>query len=563
MTATDSLGNTGTREVEFTSAGIPDTPAQLTPASGTTDAGRSVTLSAKVAEPDGGDVTATFSEAEILTPNRVYQGTATAVPTTLKVKGEKKVKAAHLAPADGRTLTAPSSSDVTFQRFDVQVKSHVDQPVLRWEGVIDPERLASLRAWNNDTGQWDVVTSARGAAERVLPRLGLTEIGGYQPEDQLQFGASFFRLLQFDVARSELTVDTYSPLLDEFGATEYDTDHRYDGTEDNMVLPIDLNSRKTTFRTDSVALYDPVGVVGRTKVTSGEVASVTWRNLKPGSTTRDDATCTARTVGAVDIRVRGARPYAVLTLAFICPAGATGPVTVSSALFPDAESFVHSTRTIVHYDIDGGRGSRILTVTDPSVTAAAAQGQESHQVREFFWLGTEHLLFGLDHILFLLSLLIGARGLRDITLTATAFTAAHSITFLLAACGVVDVPAQLVEPVIAASIAVVAIAAFRLRDRTDTARRRLPIVFVFGLVHGLGFAGSLGIDERWSWELLLSLLSFNVGIEAVQLGIILVVFPLLLLLRRSPVHRWVLPALTAPIVLVSLYWLWDRVAVSA
>lgn len=279
--------------------------------------------------------------------------------------------------------------------------------------------------------------------------------------------------------------------------------------------------------------------------------------------TRDDAACTPRTVGDADIRARGARPYAVLTLVFACPAGATGPVTVSSALFPDAESFVHSTRTIVHYDIDGGRGSQILTVTEPSVTAAAARGQESHQVREFFLLGTEHLLFGLDHILFLLSLLIGARSLRDIALTATAFTAAHSITFLLAACGVVEVPAAVVEPVIAASVAVVAIAGFWLRDRTDNARWRLPTVFVFGLVHGLGFAGSLGIDESRSWELLLSLLSFNVGIEAVQLGIILVVFPLLLLLRRSPVHRWALPALTAPIVLVSLYWCWDRVAISA
>ncbi|MFJ6567469.1 HupE/UreJ family protein [Streptomyces sp. NPDC091292] len=278
---------------------------------------------------------------------------------------------------------------------------------------------------------------------------------------------------------------------------------------------------------------------------------------------RDDKRCTARTEGDADITTRGKRAYAVLTLAFTCPAGATGPVTVSSALFPDAESFVHSTKTIVHYDIDGQRGSQVLTVTDPSVTAAAADGQESHQVWEFFLLGTEHLLFGLDHILFLLSLLIGARGLRDIVLTATTFTVAHSITFLLAACGVVDVPAAVVEPVIAASIAVVAVAGFLLRDREDNARWRLPTVFVFGLVHGLGFAGSLGIDESWSWELLVSLLSFNVGIEAVQLGIIAVVFPLLLLLRRSPVHRWVLPALTVPIVAVSLYWLWDRVSVSA
>ncbi|PZH18103.1 hypothetical protein C1I97_04260 [Streptomyces sp. NTH33] len=278
--------------------------------------------------------------------------------------------------------------------------------------------------------------------------------------------------------------------------------------------------------------------------------------------TRDDTACTARTEGDADIRTRGERPYAVLTLAYTCPAGAAGPVTISSAPFLDAESFVHSTKTIVHYDVDGQRGSQILTLAEPSVAVAAGDGQKPHQARQFFLLGTEHLLFGLDHILFLLSLLIGARGLRDIVLTATTFTAAHSITFLLAACGVVDVPAAVVEPVIAASV-VVAVAGFVLRDRTDNARWRLPTVFTFGLVHGLGFAGTLGIDESWSWELLLSLLSFNIGIEAVQLGIIAVVFPLLLLLRRSPFHRWALPTLTVPIVVVSLYWLWDRVTVSA
>ncbi|WP_189312883.1 metallophosphoesterase [Streptomyces brasiliensis] len=598
VSGTDGLGNTGTREVSFTSAGIPDVPADLTPKSGTNDAGGDVRLSAKVAEPDGGEVDATFSEAEILTPNQVYEGTATSVPTTLRVQGEKKVKAAGLAPADGATLDAPAGKDVTFQRFDVQVKGHVEAPVLRWEGVIDPERLAALRVWNTGTEKWDVLTSARGAAEgntvltavvdrayvdhqqvhvmvtgedpfaddidpgdpnrfadpesydfsivhytdtqylsegaveqetpeeravwekaygdvsrwiaankdkrkiayvahtgdliennirkpadeatqrqvvgelevsseqqkiiddagvpngviagnhdnqsgtengpgaiynqyygpdryqalskgwkhaeyggpwragdnqnhydlfsaggldfvvvglsygvtreeaewadsifkrfpdrngillshdylapsgnpdgrgapfsapdgsmlykkvvqdnpnvflilaghehgvgtNVKPkvgkvahdvvelladyqfytvsadRLGLTEIGGYQPDDQLQFGASFFRMLQFNVKRSELTVDTYSPLLDEFGATEYDTDHRYNGNEDNMVLPVDLGSRKTTFKTDSLALYNPVSVVGKATVDSGGTASVTWRNLKPGTT---------------------------------------------------------------------------------------------------------------------------------------------------------------------------------------------------------------------------------------------------------------------------------------
>ncbi|MGW0603524.1 metallophosphoesterase [Streptomyces sp. NPDC002640] len=598
VTATDGLGNTGERTVAFTSAGIPDVPADLAPASGSTDEGRTVTLSAKVAEPDGGKVTATFSEAEILVPHQVWEGTASAVPTTLKVAGEKQVRAKGLAPADGKLLEAPSAQDVTFQRFDVMVKGRVDAPVLRWEGVVDPERLASLRVWNTRNEAWDTLASARGAVtgETVLTsvvdrryvdgqrvhvmvtgedpfaddieagdpdsfadpstydfsmvhytdtqylsegaveqetaeeravwesaygdvmrwiaenkdarkisyvahtgditennirapatedmqrqvvgememssrqqkiiddagvpngvvagnhdnrsgtengptalynryygpdryeaasrnwehasyggpwregdnqnhydlfsaggldfvvvglsygvtreeaewadgifkqypdrngillshdylapstspdgrgagfsapdgsmlyktvvednpnvflilaghehgvgtnikprvgeiehgvvelladyqfytvsadRLGLTEVGGYRPDEQLRFGASFFRMLQFDVDRSELIVDTYSPLLDDFGATEYDTDHRYDGTEDNMVLPVDLSSRTTTFSTDSVALYDPVGVVGTDRADSGGTAEVTWKGLRPGTT---------------------------------------------------------------------------------------------------------------------------------------------------------------------------------------------------------------------------------------------------------------------------------------
>ncbi|MFD0663750.1 metallophosphoesterase family protein [Thermocatellispora tengchongensis] len=111
-------------------------------------------------------------------------------------------------------------------------------------------------------------------------RLGLTEVGGYNPDDQLLFGASFLRLLQFDVERAELSVDTYSPLLDDFGATEFDPQRRYNGLEDNMVLPVDLTSRVTSFQTDSLALYKPTRVIGTSRVASGQVATVTWDRLK-------------------------------------------------------------------------------------------------------------------------------------------------------------------------------------------------------------------------------------------------------------------------------------------
>ncbi|MFC7640878.1 HupE/UreJ family protein [Streptosporangium lutulentum] len=234
-----------------------------------------------------------------------------------------------------------------------------------------------------------------------------------------------------------------------------------------------------------------------------------------------------------------------------------GVHAISSALFPDTESFVHSTETLVRYDLDGEKGSAVLVARNP--TLRVGEHPASHQIGEFFLLGAEHLLLGLDHIFFLLALLLGARRLRDIVVTASAFTAAHSITFLLAAMGIVDVPGEIVEPVIAASIIVVAVTNLLGRGEDSLGRWRLPIVFAFGLVHGLGFAGALDIKESGSWELLLSLLSFNLGIEATQLAIIAVLFPLLLLLRRTSATRWAMAAISVPIVAVSLYWFLDRI----
>ncbi|MEV4178874.1 HupE/UreJ family protein [Nonomuraea sp. NPDC049709] len=271
----------------------------------------------------------------------------------------------------------------------------------------------------------------------------------------------------------------------------------------------------------------------------------------------DDRPCAPTMAGAADVRPRGKAAFAVLTLDYACPGEPGGTHAISSALFPDAETFVHSTETLVRYELDGEKGSAVLVARSP--TLRVGERQAASQVGEFFVLGAEHLLFGLDHVLFLLALLIGARRLRDVVITASAFTAAHSITFLLAAMGVVDVPGEIVEPVIAASIVVVALANLLGREEDRLGRWRLPIVFAFGLVHGLGFAGALDIDRSGSWELLLSLLSFNVGIEVTQLAIIAVLFPLLVLLRRTSWSRWAVVALSIPIVAVSVYWFLDRV----
>ncbi|MFI1994395.1 HupE/UreJ family protein [Actinoplanes sp. NPDC020271] len=280
------------------------------------------------------------------------------------------------------------------------------------------------------------------------------------------------------------------------------------------------------------------------------------------------AACTGTPVGDFVMEVRETVPYARLVLDWNCP-DVSDAHDLHSGLFPDTETYVKGVKTIVMYELDGRTGSAALDASKPSFSTGQSWEQ---RFGEFFLLGAEHLLTGIDHILFLLALIAGSRRLREIVLAATAFTAAHSVTFLLAALGLVDVPAAVVEPIIALSIAVVAAwHLWRLRTHVpdlppgrglDRAGwTRLGVVFLFGLVHGLGFAGALGIDEAFSWTLLWSLLVFNVGIEAVQLGVIAVIFPLLMLVRRrSPrAGLWTTGLISAGVSVMGLIWFAQRV----
>lgn len=113
--------------------------------------------------------------------------------------------------------------------------------------------------------------------------LGLTEEGGYGKDTGLRFGASFFRLLQFDLDKGEVSVDTYSPYLDNFGAHEYDTKGRYDGREDDFRVPVQFDGRTTAFTTDAMMGLTPTTkTIDEVTHESGEDAKVTWKGLKDG-----------------------------------------------------------------------------------------------------------------------------------------------------------------------------------------------------------------------------------------------------------------------------------------
>src|SRR3954466_13582850 len=261
--------------------------------------------------------------------------------------------------------------------------------------------------------------------------------------------------------------------------------------------------------------------------------------------TAEGRACAPARSGGFTIEQRDGVPYTRLVLDYRCPDAEAHEVR--SGLFPDSEGYVRNTKTIVTYDLDLKTGSAAL---DAGHRSFSTHQSWTERFWEFFRLGAEHLLTGLAHILFLLALIAGSRRLREIVLAASTFTLAHSVTFILAALGLVHAPASIVEPVIALSIWVVAgLHLWRLWQRKTHAtdleptangslgldaagRLRLAMVFCFGLVHGLGFASALGIDRAFSWSLLSSLFVFNLGIESVQLAIIALVFPVLALLRR-------------------------------
>jgi hypothetical protein len=179
-------------------------------------------------------------------------------------------------------------------------------------------------------------------------------------------------------------------------------------------------------------------------------------------------------------------------------------------------------------------------------------------VAQYLGLGYTHILpKGMDHILFVIGLFLLSAHLKPVLMQVTAFTVAHSITLGLSIYGVLALPPSIVEPLIALSIAYVAIENLMTRELHAW---RILVVFLFGLLHGLGFAGvlrELGLPRS---EFLTALLSFNVGVEFGQLTVIAIAA---LILWPTMRRAWYRPRVAAPlsicIALVGVYWTVVRV----
>lgn len=223
---------------------------------------------------------------------------------------------------------------------------------------------------------------------------------------------------------------------------------------------------------------------------------------------------------------------------------------------------------------------RVSTLNGDEITAMLAPTDElwfvpaevtfGNVAIQYLVLGMGHIIGGIDHLLFVLGLLVIARTTRRILWTITGFTLAHSITLSLSALGVLDIPVIPVEAVIALSIVLLAHEIGRRQQDSLTWRYPLLVSFGFGLLHGLGFASALGEIGLVRNEVLASLLFFNLGVEVGQIAFILVVITLVLGVGRlltgaglggkvAPLLRQTELAAAYIIGIPASYWLIERV----
>ena len=212
---------------------------------------------------------------------------------------------------------------------------------------------------------------------------------------------------------------------------------------------------------------------------------------------------------------------------------------------------------------DGTSWTERLTPQQPIAVIPAQQGRFS-VAGVYLKLGVEHILTGIDHLLFILALIIITRGGWKLVKTVTAFTVSHSITLTAATLGFVHVPQRPVEAVIALSIVFVACEIVHRRQGCSGLTERWPwiVALTFGLLHGLGFAGALSEVGLPQGHIPLALLFFSVGVEIGQLIFIAAVLSLVAVVQRVriPLPRWGEFVPPYAIGTVAMFWIIQRVA---
>ncbi len=322
---------------------------------------------------------------------------------------------------------------------------------------------------------------------------------------------------------------------------------------------------------------------GEVRARGDDITKYATANLALSS---KDKPCALATVAPMQLDKHSDGTYAVLSLTAACGAALSDALQVKYSLLFDVDP---SHRGLVQWlppgstTLDGKAGEALSVIlgTESATQNLPFQPPSQWQsFKQYVVEGVWHIWIGFDHILFLLSLLLPAvlvfKKINDIKLlqpassfwgafkevlkVVTAFTLAHSITLSLAALGYISLPSRLVESIIAASIIVAAVSNL-VRGNWDANRWSKPwiIAFVFGLIHGFGFASvlaDLGLPQN---ALVTALIGFNVGVELGQLAIVAVFLPLAFWLRASKfyqvgIFKWG----SVLIALMALYWLVQR-----
>ena len=267
----------------------------------------------------------------------------------------------------------------------------------------------------------------------------------------------------------------------------------------------------------------------------------------------------------IDSHTDGA--YVVMRLVGTCPE-ASDELKLHYRLLFDQDD-LH--RGLLKLNLDGVTHAAVLSPDKPEITYQSGETSRLKQFGHYVIEGVWHIWIGFDHILFLLALLLPAvlvyevkrwqgaptfgLALRQVVGVVTAFTLAHSITLTLASLELISLPSRWVESAIAASV--VLAAANNLWPVVE--RRRWLVAFVFGLIHGFGFASvltELGLPKD---ALVLSLLGFNLGVEIGQLAIVSAFLPVAYLLRNTGFYRrGIFKSGSIITAVVALFWFVER-----
>ena len=326
---------------------------------------------------------------------------------------------------------------------------------------------------------------------------------------------------------------------------------------------ISVNGRVVTVEINAHARdYEKAAGVRIAETGSGSVNAVALAVMAPGvlgyvrshvAVLADDVACKADEGKAL-----AADTHVAVTLVWTCPTG--GALRYRLSLFRDVDP---SAQHLVSLNIDGTTQEFALDKNTPEFALSRAAPSNFQVAGHFLAAGVEHIFLGYDHIAFLIAIILWSSRLWPVVKAVTAFTIAHSITLSLAALDVVQIPGTIIEPAIAASIVYVAVENFTTRE----AGKRWRETFVFGLLHGFGFASALQELGLPKGKLITALAAFNGGVEIGQVVIVAAAFALL-----SAIDRWQIAGASKParsarlvyavsfaIVLLGCYWFVSRI----